>query len=387
MALSEPLSLYTLLTKYNNVASEYANLLSQYNELSTQLGNTSSNYETLLAQYNELNGLLNTANSNYESLVSQYNQLSDQLSTTSSNYNTLLSQYQTLLNNYESLSDQYNDLSDQINDVSTSVGTINETDEAILQYNYEGKDLTEAFADEINDGFSGDAWAWIKDRVDNANYTGLRIADYIPITMNGYSMNAQIMGIDTYYGYYAADTTHHIDWITKEVYPENILWNTTATNNGTSSQGYPWLASNLYSVMNNTWLGYLPSELQAVISEKYVYLEQRYSSSGSLTEPSGCGYTSMGKLWVPLAPEIFGGTAYTCAYHSEHVVIQYPLFVGTWKHTFKQAAGGTSYRHWWTSSPYVGLSTYVCSVNWNNGLAHSSATNSTVYAPACFRIA
>ena len=63
---------------------------------------------------------------------------------------------------------------------------VDDTLELIMQDNdriYPGRDLTSIFALEIAQ--YSDAWAWIKARIKAHNFTGIHVADYIPITMNG----------------------------------------------------------------------------------------------------------------------------------------------------------------------------------------------------------
>lgn len=213
---------------------------------------------------------------------------------------------------------------------------ISNTEQVIIQEEYieptlyQGVDLTVKFADEIKN-FNGDAWAWIKDRIINANWYGLHVCDYIPYALTTdseqYSLHAQIAGIDTYYqSNYINIIGHHIDFMSKELYPHSIVWNNTLTNNGTSAQHSPWLASELYSTLNSLVFKYLPSNLQSQIIEKQWYIESRYSSSGVLKSSNSWEWGTLNKLWLPTEYEIFGSTIAGTPIYSVGMSIQYPIF-------------------------------------------------------------
>lgn len=96
---------------------------------------------------------------------------------------------------------------------------------------YPGVDLTQKFAAEIAE--AGNPWTWIDGRIQDENFGGIHVGDYIPFTTdNGYTFRALIMGIDTYKGMSVAgdsipshiDFRFHIPWPTlHEINPVN--WN------------------------------------------------------------------------------------------------------------------------------------------------------------------
>ena len=113
---------------------------------------------------------------------------------------------------------------------------------------YPGVDLTVKFADEIKN--YSDEWAWIKARKTAGNYAGLHVGDYIPITCsNGYKLNAQIAGMNTYTGYADQEVGNHIDFICKELWNDLHVMNKIDYNNGNANSPNPFLASDL-----NYWL-------------------------------------------------------------------------------------------------------------------------------------
>lgn len=260
---------------------------------------------------------------------------------------------------------------------------------------YRGVDLTEKFADEI--AKYKNPWKWIRERIRAGNYDGLHICDYIPFerTNNGQRFEAQIAGIDTYYGYgdTNAEVGHHIDFITREAVGWGRRINQGSTNNGNADTPYPWLASELYSVLNGTgdfqysglW-DQLPYELQQYIVEKPMKLEQRYYNEYLLAEDNAAGWTNIGKLWLPAEFEVYGsgicnkGRASTGA-----TAVQYPIFVGNCNNRTKRVANGTRVA-WWLLNPVAGSTDYWCCVS-NRGNADSTPVTNTYTFPICFRIA
>lgn len=228
------------------------------------------------------------------------------------------------------------------------------------RHTYTERDLTTVFASEIS-GYS-DVWAWIKARITAANWDGLMIGDYIPFTMNGQTVKAQIAGIDTYYGVMDQVVGHHIDFISRDCFNSTMKWNTTATNNGNSTENAPWLASNAYSVLNGTWYNYLPAALKSVIVEKRFLIETRYSSSGVLTDSNSWKWANIGKLWLPSVYEIVGSNVWGTRGYSEGNAVQYPIFANSWQYRRKGAGNGGGRCDWWTLTVSGGSSSGVCYV-------------------------
>ena len=252
------------------------------------------------------------------------------------------------------------------------------------RHTYTERDLTTVFASEIS-GYS-DVWAWIKARITAANWDGLMIGDYIPFTMNGQTVKAQIAGIDTYYGVMDQVVGHHIDFISRDCFNSTMKWNTTATNNGNSTEIAPWLASNAYSVLNGTWYNYLPAALKSVIVEKRFLIETRYSSSGVLTDSNSWKWANIGKLWLPSVYEIVGSNVWGTRGYSEGNAVQYPIFANSWQYRRKGAGNGGGRCDWWTLTVSGGSSSGVCIVG-SGGFVISGAASSYEFCePVCFRI-
>lgn len=252
------------------------------------------------------------------------------------------------------------------------------------RHTYTERDLTTVFASEIS-GYS-DVWAWIKARITAVNWDGLMIGDYIPFTMNGQTVKAQIAGIDTYYGVMDQPVGHHIDFISRDCFNSTMKWNTTNTNQGTASENSPWLASNAYSVLNTTWYNYLPAALKSVIVEKRFLIETRYSSSGPLTASNSWKWANIGKLWLPSVYEIFGSNVWGTQGYSEGNAVQYPIFANSWQYRRKGAGNGGGRCDWWTLTPSGVSSAAVCIVYIAGYVNIIGAADYEFGEPVCFRI-
>lgn len=291
---------------------------------------------------------------------------------------------------------------------------------------YKGVNLATKFASEIAN-YGGDQWAWIKARIQAGNYKGIHVGDYLPFMLNAgtaggktiaaQNFNAEIAGIDTYYGYGDTPVNHHIDFVTKTVIDTEITWNPADNNNGTSVIPQPWLASQVYAWLNgvnnyNTANAYnkvahgmnaanagiyqlLPQALRNVIIQKRQVLGQRYSASGLLTYDTTWDWQNMGYLWLPNEVEVYGCQVCSSAHYNNGNYIfesmgavQYPLFAchGGYNGRVKQTStGGRS--TWWLCAVRGGNSTHACYVSYNGNAGYNRATIAGIRVPVCFRIA
>ena len=305
---------------------------------------------------------------------------------------------------------------------TTEYLTENEIQRQIFNRIYDGRDLTQIFANEI--AKYSDEWAWIKARISAANYEGLYVGDYIPVTMNAGTVGGasiaqqifqcQIAGIDTYTGCGDTEIGHHIDFISKEVIDSTVTWNPEDNNNGTSVQANPWLASQAYAYLNgvNNYttsaynnvahggdysaggiLQLLPTKLTNLIVTKRNLLDSRYNSTKLLTYSTTWAWGDMGKLWLPNEIEVYGtqirsNLGYAQGYWNTeaNIAVAYPIYLGSGRNRIKRvSSGGRS--TWWLSSAVSGNSTYVCYVG-GNGYANSgNAALAGIRCPLCFRIA
>lgn len=279
---------------------------------------------------------------------------------------------------------------------------------------YEGIDLTEKFADEIA-GYAS-PWAWIKARIASEDFAGLHTADYIPFTTtNGHIFHAQIMGINTYKGSGVAPDGDaslskacgkHIDFITRELWPERVQYNLADCNNSPDAKtGVIWTTTNAYHFLNSlagqvinsakpytmanvdyTSGGvyyYLPDELKNAISEKKVYAEVRYDDA-LLTHSNGVNWASLGKLWLPNEVEILGVYVYGAPETTTYCAV-YPLFNG-FRGRVRLKHDAPRRSSWWQMSAYEGSTTDVLVTTHAGGVTWINASYA-LSVPICFRIA
>lgn len=248
---------------------------------------------------------------------------------------------------------------------------------------YPGRDLTMVFALEIAN--YSDAWAWIKARIKAHNFTGIHVADYIPITMNGKTVKMQVAGIDSYYRTTDQQLSHHIDFISKDCFNQTVKWNTTNNNNGDSTSPYPYMVSNLQTFLTTTLYNYLPAAVKAVISNKRMLMEQRYSASGALTDSTSWGWQDLGLLWVPTEYEVFGSVICGTKIWSEGQGLQYPIFANSFLNRIKGDGNGGGRCGWWLASVRSGTSSHCVDVGGHGQSIYWDASYE-LHVPVCFRI-
>lgn len=275
---------------------------------------------------------------------------------------------------------------------------------------YRGKDLTQAFAEEIG----GNVWAWLKHRISQEDFEGIRVGDYIPVTCkNGVTFHAQIAGINTYKNLAHGSNRavgNHIDFVSRELWPEAHQMNKVGWNNGLGSVKFPWTVSDLYFWLNslsgtvagntvdppNTGtvavdytaggvLRQLPDDLAAAISEKDAYLPQRHNASAQLSSDSMAGMALAGKLWIPTEMEVFGTAVFGSGTFGISGSTQYPLFQSK-EHIVKFIAGSDTTAAWWLASAKEGSKTSFCCVFGYGNATQATADAADRYVPVCFRI-
>lgn len=283
--------------------------------------------------------------------------------------------------------------------------------EQIANRVYPGIDLTVEYAAEIAvEPYNGDVWAWIKARIQAANYTGLHIGDYIPFVAGGNVIKAEIGGIDTYYNYGDTAVPHHIDFISRDCWPDAHVFNKVNYNNGTSVSPHPWLASDLYAWLNGLAMqvpnsttadptmvdvdysatgvyNKLPAELKTVIVQKRAILPSRYTAGSLLIDDNSWAWADMGKLWVPSEIEVYGCEHWGSKNgYSSGGFQQYPIFATNMKRV-KGAGDGGARAAWWLLSAFGGGSAAFAFVYATGYGRYRYASFATIRAPLCFRIA
>lgn len=270
-----------------------------------------------------------------------------------------------------------------------------EYDRQVLAGTYEGRDLSVVFADEIAE-FSS-VWAWWQDRENKGDYSGIRIRDYIPVSLSENSMvpsqSNDLILAEIHPFLHTGDTEttrNHSIWYPRKAWlaqgsyapsgTNNIQWNTTNNNNGTSSEKRPYLASHLRDWEKNYLVKALPTELQSILyNVRYIY-EERYSSSGSQTTDTGWSWGDTNGFISPSQVMVYANQPFT-----DQQTGGYGQGVGHQLLLFKQYGidafiNGDHVARWLCSVP-SGHSTFAAIVH-SNGYASRGATSDTL-ARAC----
>lgn len=269
--------------------------------------------------------------------------------------------------NVESLNDMENRIENGIKSINAEVVTI-------------GKSL---------DNFT---WKELSDiaKAGTTKENGISIGDYKDTTsLNGNTVRMQICGIDTYTSVGASTNNvgTHIDWISVGTISRKPF-NSTPTNNGTSTNNNPYKSSEMYSYLQNTLFKSLPVDLQNVIVDKYMVVENRFDEVGLISKSQGTSEISLGKLWLPTEYEIFGSVICGTKRWSAGYGIQYPLFAnnGITKmkgiNTIEQGRGN----YWWLLNSADDSTSDFCIVDITGKPDTTPSDNSYCGVPICFRL-
>ena len=111
-----------------------------------------------------------------------------------------------------------------------------------------------------------------------------------------------------------------------------------------------------------------------------VLLEERYSSSGKLTEPSGWSWQDLGKIWSLSEVEVYGLNAWSKPGYGTGFDCQFPIF----RQTKDRIMGGRI--TWWLRSVSGSSSSYVCYVSRYGYANYDSPTADWVRPRPCFLV-
>jgi hypothetical protein len=281
------------------------------------------------------------------------------------------------------LQDHQDQISKNAADISDLQASNSQAWDAIDR-DYDGRDLTVVFADEIAN--YPDEWKWIQARLNAHNLNGLRVGDYIPIKVGAENHLAEIAGKNTYRK--TGDDGHivgyHIDWITRDCYSGTAKFNNSNNNNGNASNSSPFLASNLKSWLDGTLYPLLDAKLKAVIKPKRILAPYRYQSGATLTDDNSWGWQDFCPLWAPLEGEIFDQAVWSTRGYGNGQAVQYPIFANSYAHRVKGVGPNGSRSPWWTASVRSGFSAGVVYIN-GYGSADDTNASNALRVPVCFR--
>ena len=263
------------------------------------------------------------------------------------------------------------------------------TDEILYQLalgTYKGRSLASQFSSEILD-YDGDEAAWFNARIMSGEFDGIYPFDYFDITLtDGKVFRYRMAEVD--HDLHAINpevTTHHADMVPDQVWPDSILWNSTATNQGTSSVKNPYCASNLHNWEVNTFYALLPAKWKAVIAERTELLEERYNASSQLTDSTGYAWYNMGKIWSLSETEVYGDAVCGTKRWSSGADSHYSEFFKNTAHRIRRNFSDARYS-WWLRGAAGGSSSNVCYVGIDGSATAHSATHTNIRPLPCFRV-
>lgn len=227
---------------------------------------------------------------------------------------------------------------------ATSASNSAEYKRASMIGKYAGQNLATLLAGEIASGKT--VFDALHTRVSKANFAGLRVGDYMDVTLldtygsvcTSQTIRFVLAHIDPSYTWYTA-MGHHLAFVASTAIPvastvegvantSYLMWNTTATNQGTADEKHPYLCSNL-KAWEDTFEAVLPSTLTQYLLEQRVLLEERYSASGYLIDSNGWSWADIGKVWSLSEMELFGCTVWGTPGYSVGFDCQFDLFKDT----------------------------------------------------------
>ena len=150
-----------------------------------------------------------------------------------------------------------------------------------------------------------------------------------------------------------------------------IYWNTTANNNGTSSEKRPYLGSNLHAWETSQFVPALPSALRSVLVNHRILFEERYSASGSLNDSTGWSWADAGLAFSLSETEVYGQCVWGTKGYSVGADAQLPIFRDS-RYRMKNRVT------WWLRSVASGSASDVCSVGHGGGASGASAAGAWV---------
>lgn len=255
---------------------------------------------------------------------------------------------------------------------------------------YPGRNIADIadFAAEISS--AGSVYAFLHNRARAANFAGLRVGDYINVPCGIYGTRRfAIADFDPYYQCGDTAMGHHICFVDSspvaipasdehpaKVNTSYLMWNTTATNQGTADEPAPYLVSALHDWEINSFLPAFPSALQGYMLERREILETRYSASGNLNASTGWAWKSMGKLWSFSEIEVYGCVVWGTPGYTVGTSRQLAFFRNIKNQLF------WSRFTWWLRSVSGASPSYVCCVYGYGNAGYTSATDTWV-RPRC----
>lgn len=276
------------------------------------------------------------------------------------------------------------DAAETINLIIPELTVIDEEPSLLMTGTYPGRKIDDIPEIQAELDAAGSVAAFLNARAKAHNTKFLRIGDYTDIAQSGFGTRRHgLFAFDPYYLAGGDTKGGHFVMGSMEAWPVNVQWNTANDNNGTSSQQFPYLNSNLHKYELQTVLPSYPVEWQNVMLSNQVLLEKRYSASGKLTASNGWDWADLGKIWSPSETEVYGQCVWGTPGYSVGYDCQFPFFRQTHNRIMRHSGNRAD---WWLRSVHGASSAHACIVDSAGGANGHSASSAGVRCLPCFLV-
>ena len=246
-----------------------------------------------------------------------------------------------------------------------------------------GQDLSVVLADKIS-ASGGTVYSVLHELVASEDFSNIMVGDYLDVKVAGTtatsdsSVRFAVAHINPYKGVGKFGTASHIALVSAQPLKVSsyhgsvtggsyLLWNSSNTNNSSSSGGYPYTDSALRKWETSLYTD-LPYDFTQYAIDREAYLEKRYGSSGDST---GNSWKSIEGVWSLSEKEVFGCDVFGTKGYSVGADVQFDLF-----RSGDALTGGKM--AWWLRTVAGGSTTKACYVDSTGAPMAKDATGSYV---------
>ena len=246
-----------------------------------------------------------------------------------------------------------------------------------------GQDLSVVLADKISES-GGTVYSVLHELVASEDFSNVMVGDYLDVKVVGTTATSDssvrfvVAHINPYKGVGKFGTANHIALVSAQPLKVSsyysyvtggsyLLWNSSNTNNSSSSGGYPYTDSALRKWETSLYTD-LPYDFTQYAIDREAYLEKRYGSSGDST---GNSWKSIEGVWSLSEKEVFGCDVLGTKGYSVGADVQFDLFKSGGALT-----GGKM--PWWLRTVAGGSTTKACYVDSTGAPMAKDATGSYV---------
>lgn len=246
-----------------------------------------------------------------------------------------------------------------------------------------GQDLSVVLADKIS-ASGGTVYSVLHELVASEDFSNVMVGDYLDVKVVGTTATSDssvrfvVAHINPYKGVGKFGTASHIALVTAQPLKVSsycsyvtggsyLPWNSSNTNNSSSSGGYPYTDSALRKWETSLYTD-LPYDFTQYAIDREAYLEKRYGSSGDST---GNSWKSIEGVWSLSEKEVFGCDVLGTKGYSVGADVQFDLF-----RSGDALTGGKM--SWWLRTVAGGSTTKACYVDSTGAPMAKDATGSYV---------